>query len=103
MYPYIVALIVITIGLYIIYKSYTKIHSYIEKTIIPSQNIKEIKKEMQLLDSSNTIHTEEDQAMKFSKITDRVDELLYLPIDFLYKLFLSYVIPLYYTFTSMKI
>jgi len=97
MYPYIIALIVIIIGLYIIYKSYPKIYSYIEKSIVPSQNIKEIKKEMQLLDSSDTIHTEEHQGMKFSKITERIDELLYVPIDFLYKLFLSYVMPIYYS------
>ena len=42
-----------------------------------------------------------DENSYFSKIMKKIHEILYLPIDFLYKLTITYGIPLHYNFTHI--
>jgi len=97
MYTYIFGILFISIVLFFIYKFYSKIDSIVKKYIIPSQHVKQIKKKMKDLESEK----KPDENSYFSKIMKNIHEILYLPIDFLYKLTITYGIPLHYNFTHI--
>lgn len=91
MYTYIIGIIIIIITIFFTYKFYPKISSLIKQYIIPSQYVKQIKQQMIDLDESTEDHP--------SQITKTINEILYLPIDFLYKLLITYGTPIFYTFS----
>jgi predicted PurR-regulated permease PerM len=95
---YLVEFILILIGFFLIYKFYSQIDEYIKKHIISSQKVIDIKKEMNDLDSSsNEENSPKDENLsKFTKINDEIKNLLYLPVDFLYKSAVSFGTPLFH-------
>lgn len=95
MYTYIFGILFISIILFFIYKFYSKIDSIVKKHIIPSQHVKQIKQKMKDLENEK----KPDENSYFSKIMKNIHEILYLPIDFLYKLIFTYGITLHYNFT----
>lgn len=102
---YLVALIIIVVGIFFVYNFYSQIDAFIKKHIIPSQNVINIKKEMRDLDSSSNEESsppQEENDSKFTKISNEITELLDLPIDFLYKSLVSFGTPLFYVFRVPK-
>lgn len=97
MYTYIFGILFIGIILFFIYKFYSKIDGIVKKYIIPSQHVKQIKQKMKDLESEK----KNDENSYFSKIMEKIHEILYLPIDFLYKLMNIYEKPLLYNFTHI--
>ena len=98
---YLVAILIILIGVFLVHKFYSQIDEYIKIHMIPSQNVINIKREMSDLDSSsNEEHSpkEEESLSKFTKISNEINELVHLPIDFLYKSAVSFGTPLFYIF-----
>jgi len=96
---YLVAFILILIGFFLIYKFYSQIDEYIKKHIIPSQKVIDIKKEMNDLDGSSNEEnssSKDENLSKFTKINDEINNLLYLPVDFLYKSAVSFGTPLFH-------
>lgn len=72
--------------LFIIYNFYSKIDSIV-KRYLPTQRVLDIKSEMHNLDESTT--TAEKNPPVFQNISQKISDLLYLPIDFLRKIILS--------------
>lgn len=97
MYTYIFTILFIVIVLFFIYKFYSKIDSIVKKHIIPSQHVKQIKKKMKDLENEK----KNNENSYFSKIMKKIHEILYLPIDFFYKLIITYITPLQYNFTHI--
>jgi len=87
MYIYIIGLIIVFIGLFLIYKNYSKISDFIIKNIIPNQNVIQIKQQMKELDEPK----KEEPEFHFSKT---INEILYIPIHFLYNLLITYGTPI---------
>lgn len=98
---YIVSIIIVLTGLFLIYKFYPQIDSFIKQHIIPSQKVINIKKEMRDLDSSSNEKSPpppDSILSKFVKITDQIKEIAHLPLDFLYKSAVSFGTPIFYIF-----
>ena len=95
MYTYIIGIIIIIITIFFTYKFYPKISGLIKQYIIPSQYVKQIKQQMRDLDQPIDIKTENNP----SQISKTINEILYLPIDFLYKLSITYGTPIFHTFS----
>jgi hypothetical protein len=94
---YLVAFIIVVMTLFLVYTFYPQINTIVKQNLIPSQNVIHIKKEMEDLDhSSNPEPPKKEEISVFSKINAQMNELLHLPIDFLYKLIDIYVTPLFY-------
>ena len=109
MNPYIYAFIIILLLIVTIYNFYSNISSFIKEKIIVSQYVSQIKEEMVNLDEnkSNILEKEEDdeneeneQTTHFSKITEQLSEIVYMPIDFFYKLVISYGKPIVYNISQ---
>lgn len=101
MYYLVVAIIIILIGIFLLYRFYPKIDEFIKKHFIPSQNVIYIKKEMKDLDTSSNTELpkkeeEEEPLSQFTKISNQIVDILYLPVDLLYKSAISYGTPLFY-------
>lgn len=96
MYAYIIGIIVIVIVLFLIYKFYPKINTLIKKYIISFQYVKQIKQQMKDLDEP-IIEKKENPP----QITKTINEILYLPVDFLYKLIITYGTPIFYTISRL--
>ena len=92
MYTYIIGIIIIIITIFFTYKFYLKISGLIKQYIIPSQYVKQIKQQMRDLDEPITENNP-------SQISKTINEILYLPVDFLYKLSITYGTPIFHTFS----
>lgn len=95
MYTHIIGLLIIIAGLFLIYKFYNKINDFIIKNILPSQHVKQIKHLMKDLD-------EKGEKSKNHKILETLDEIIQIPIIFLYKLMVTYVTPIFYNISQQK-
>jgi sortase (surface protein transpeptidase) len=103
MYYYLAAIIIIIITIFLIYKFYSKIDNFIKKNFMHSQNVMEIKSEMKTIDSKmESSKKDENKPYQIQIVLDKVNEILYIPVDFLYKLGISYAVPLFYTFLHFK-
>jgi uncharacterized membrane protein (DUF106 family) len=95
MYIYISGILLISTVLFLLYKFYPKINDLIKKYIIPFQQVKQIKQKMKDLEENEM---KEEKSSHNTKIMENIHEILYLPVDFLYKLMITNVIPLFYTY-----
>ena len=93
MNSYIIGIIIILLVLFLIYNYYSKIDDFIKKNIIISQNIQEIKEEMRNLENEP-----EETPPQNSTFSDNINDIFYLPIDFMYKLLITYGRPFFYKF-----
>lgn len=98
MYIYIFGILLISILLFLLYKFYSKIDLLIKKYIISSQQVKQIKQKMKDLEE-NENEKEEEKTSYNGKIMENIHEILYLPVDFLYKLMITNIMPLFHSFT----
>jgi predicted PurR-regulated permease PerM len=102
MYEEIITLTIISILLFFVYFFYKKIDNFIKKNIINSQNVNKIKEEMQNLENipneSNKIYTSE-----YNKIIENISEILNLPIDFIYKITVTYGRSIFYNLSYKNI
>ena len=96
MYIYIFGGLLISILLFLLYKFYSKIDVLIKKYIISSQQVNQIKQKMEDLEENEK---EEEKSSYNSKIMENIHEILYLPVDFLYKLMITNIMPLFHSFT----
>ena len=101
MYSYIIAIIIVLSILFLIYTFYPKINSLIQKNIIQHENINQIKKEM--IDLDNGIEENSSTSLQNNKITEEISNILYLPIDFIYKLLITYGTPIFYNLSYKNI
>jgi len=97
MYIYIFGILFIIIVLFLVYKFYPKINAFIQKYIIPSQQVKQIKQKMRDLEENEMKNKHEK-----SKIMENINEILYLPIDFLHKLIIINGTSLLYKFSNFS-
>jgi hypothetical protein len=94
---YLVAFIVSVIIIFSIYNFYPNISSFIKNNFMPSQNMILIKKKMRDLDSSlNREIPREKKPSQITNIISEINEIFYLSADFLYKLIITYVTPIFY-------
>lgn len=100
MYEYLIIIIISILILFLIYTFYPKISNIIQKYIINNENVNQIKKEMRDLD--NDIE-EIPSPVENSKITEKISDILYLPIDFIYKLIITYGTPIFYNLSYKNI
>lgn len=98
MYTYIITIIVILSILFLIYTFYPKINNLVQKHIINYENINEIKMEMKYLDDEI-----QEKPPQNSKIMEKISDILYLPIDFIYKLIITYGTPVFYNLSYKNI
>ena len=66
--------------IFIVYKFFPKI-DYIIKKYLPSQRVIDIKSDMKSLDNNNINITKTDS------INDKLDNIIFIPIDYLYRSF----------------
>lgn len=97
MYTHIIGLLIIITGLFLIYKFYNKINDFIIKNIVPSQHVKQIKHIMKDLEEG-----EKGEKGKNHKILETLDEIIQMPIIFLYKLMVTYLTPIFYNISQQK-
>lgn len=98
MYPYVITIIVVLSILFLIYTFYPKINNIVQKHIINYENINELKIEMKYLDNEIKEITPQN-----SKIMEKISDILYLPIDFIYKLIITYGTPIFYNLSYKNI
>jgi hypothetical protein len=98
---YLVAIIIIIIGVFLLYRFFREIDNFIKKYFIPSQNLIDIKSEMKKLDTSSNIDENDEHVSQYTKISNKVIEILYLPADLLYKSIIIYGTPIYYKITQL--
>lgn len=97
MYIYIFGILFIIVVLFLIYKFYSKINAFIQKYIIPSQHVKQIKQNMKDLEE-NKMENKEGK----NKIIENLNEILYLPIEFLHKFIIMNGTSLLYKFSNFS-
>jgi uncharacterized membrane protein (DUF106 family) len=98
MYSSIIAIIFVLSILFLIYIFYPKINTLVQKHIISYENINEIKREMKYLNDEI-----EEIPPQNSKIMENISDILYLPIDFIYKLIITYGTPVFYNLSYKNI
>lgn len=97
MNSYIIGIIIILLVIFLIYIFYEKINDFIQKYIISSQNVEKIKQEMKDLENTK-MKTQEKK--ENTKIIEKINEILYLPFDFIYKLIITYGTPIFYNLSK---
>jgi predicted PurR-regulated permease PerM len=97
----IIVLIIVILVIYLLYEFYPKINTIVQKYIISPQNVERIKKKMIYLENNEIIQNNE--SVQNNEILENINEILYLPIDFIYKIVITYGKPLFYNLSYKNI